>query len=153
MRAYSKHEANYIFRIKELDLGSVAEGFGLLRMPGGPEVRAWRKRMEEEEEKKQKKKKKKEGGEAEEGKMEGVEGEVKADDVVDVKQAEVGEEKMEDGPKTEAENEEKEKEEEEEEEDEDDDAAQTNRVWKDAELDVRLVSLNSCILICLLLKI
>ncbi|KAL7409348.1 P-loop containing nucleoside triphosphate hydrolase protein [Mrakia frigida] len=44
LRAYSKHEASYIFRVKDLDLGGVAECFGLLRMPGGPEVKDWRKR-------------------------------------------------------------------------------------------------------------
>lgn len=30
--------------MKDLDLGGVAECFGLLRMPGGPEVKDWRKR-------------------------------------------------------------------------------------------------------------
>jgi ATP-dependent RNA helicase DDX55/SPB4 len=31
-RAYTKHEASYIFRIKDLDLGRVATGYGLLKV-------------------------------------------------------------------------------------------------------------------------
>jgi ATP-dependent RNA helicase DDX55/SPB4 len=31
-RAYSKHEASYIFRLKDLDLGRVATGYGLLKV-------------------------------------------------------------------------------------------------------------------------
>lgn len=54
LRAYSKHEASYIFRLKDLDLGGVAENFGLLRMPGGPEVKEWRKRVEKEREAREK---------------------------------------------------------------------------------------------------
>ncbi|KAI9323629.1 P-loop containing nucleoside triphosphate hydrolase protein [Dichotomocladium elegans] len=38
-RAYSKHEANYIFRIKDIDLGLVATSFALLRLPKMPELR------------------------------------------------------------------------------------------------------------------
>ncbi|KAF9453005.1 DEAD-domain-containing protein, partial [Macrolepiota fuliginosa MF-IS2] len=38
VRAYSKHEASYIFRIKELDLIGVAKSFGLLRLPRMPEL-------------------------------------------------------------------------------------------------------------------
>lgn len=49
IRAYSKHEASYIFRVKDLDLGGVAENLGLLRMPGGPEVKEWRRKVEKEE--------------------------------------------------------------------------------------------------------
>ncbi|KAI9255035.1 P-loop containing nucleoside triphosphate hydrolase protein [Helicostylum pulchrum] len=39
-RAYSKHEASYIFRIKDLDLASLAMGFGLLKLPKMPELKA-----------------------------------------------------------------------------------------------------------------
>ncbi|KAH9951892.1 DEAD-domain-containing protein [Amylocystis lapponica] len=38
VRAYSKHEASYIFRIKDLDLAGVAKSFGLLRLPRMPEL-------------------------------------------------------------------------------------------------------------------
>jgi ATP-dependent RNA helicase DDX55/SPB4 len=38
-RAYSKHEASYIFRTKDLDLGALATGFGLLKMPKMPELK------------------------------------------------------------------------------------------------------------------
>ncbi|KAI8885193.1 DEAD-domain-containing protein [Backusella circina FSU 941] len=38
-RAYSKHEASYIFRVKDLDLGALATGFGLLKLPKMPELR------------------------------------------------------------------------------------------------------------------
>ncbi|KAH8106782.1 DEAD-domain-containing protein [Cristinia sonorae] len=38
VRAYSKHEASYIFRIKDLDLVGVAKCFGLLRLPRMPEL-------------------------------------------------------------------------------------------------------------------
>lgn len=40
VKAYSKHEASYIFRIKDLDLKGVAASFGLLRLPKMPEFRA-----------------------------------------------------------------------------------------------------------------
>jgi ATP-dependent RNA helicase DDX55/SPB4 len=39
VRAYSKHEASYIFRVKDLDLLGVAKSFGLLRLPRMPELR------------------------------------------------------------------------------------------------------------------
>ena len=38
-RAYSKHEASYIFRLKNLDLSGVAESYGLLRLPRMPELK------------------------------------------------------------------------------------------------------------------
>jgi len=38
VRAYSKHEASYIFRIKDLDLVGTAQSFGLLRLPKMPEL-------------------------------------------------------------------------------------------------------------------
>ncbi|OJA19027.1 hypothetical protein AZE42_00371 [Rhizopogon vesiculosus] len=39
VRAYSKHEASYIFRTKDLDLIGVAKSFGLLRLPRMPELK------------------------------------------------------------------------------------------------------------------
>lgn len=39
VRAYSKHEASYIFRVKDLDLTGVAKSFGLLRLPKMPELK------------------------------------------------------------------------------------------------------------------
>lgn len=39
IKAYSKHEAAYIFRIKKLDLIGVAQSFGLLRLPRMPELK------------------------------------------------------------------------------------------------------------------
>ncbi|KAF7294715.1 RNA helicase [Mycena indigotica] len=39
VRAYSKHEASYIFRVKDLDLVGVAKSYGLLRLPNMPEMR------------------------------------------------------------------------------------------------------------------
>lgn len=38
VRAYSKHEASYIFRIKDLDLVGIAKAFGLIRLPKMPEL-------------------------------------------------------------------------------------------------------------------
>ena len=38
-RAYSKHEASYIFRIRDLDLVGLAKSFGLLKLPKMPEVK------------------------------------------------------------------------------------------------------------------
>ncbi|ORZ21298.1 P-loop containing nucleoside triphosphate hydrolase protein [Absidia repens] len=38
-RAYTKHEASYIFRLKDLDLGRVATGYGLLKLPKMPELK------------------------------------------------------------------------------------------------------------------
>ncbi|THV08532.1 DEAD-domain-containing protein [Dendrothele bispora CBS 962.96] len=39
VRAYSKHEAQYIFRLKDLDLVGAAKSFGLLRLPKMPELK------------------------------------------------------------------------------------------------------------------
>lgn len=39
-RSYSKHEASYIFRTKDLDLNKLAMGFGLLKLPKMPELKA-----------------------------------------------------------------------------------------------------------------
>ncbi|EJU02514.1 DEAD-domain-containing protein [Dacryopinax primogenitus] len=38
VQAYSKHEASYIFQIKDLPLAEVAAAFGLLRLPRMPEL-------------------------------------------------------------------------------------------------------------------
>ena len=40
VQAYSKHEASYIFRVKDLDLVGVAKSFGLLRLPRMPELKS-----------------------------------------------------------------------------------------------------------------
>ena len=39
VQAYNKHECNLILRLKDIDLGSLALGFGLLRMPRMPELK------------------------------------------------------------------------------------------------------------------
>ncbi|RPD66339.1 DEAD-domain-containing protein [Lentinus tigrinus ALCF2SS1-7] len=39
VRAYSKHEASYIFRVKDLDYVGLAKSFGLLRLPRMPELK------------------------------------------------------------------------------------------------------------------
>ncbi|KAH9248273.1 hypothetical protein BASA81_014075 [Batrachochytrium salamandrivorans] len=39
VRAYGEHQVNFIFRIKDVDLGAVARSFGLLRMPKMPELK------------------------------------------------------------------------------------------------------------------
>lgn len=39
IRAYSKHEASYIFRLKSLDFVGIAESYGLLRLPRMPELK------------------------------------------------------------------------------------------------------------------
>lgn len=40
IRAYSKHEMSYIFRLSDLDLAGVAHSFGLIRLPSMPELKA-----------------------------------------------------------------------------------------------------------------
>jgi ATP-dependent RNA helicase DDX55/SPB4 len=40
VQAYSKHEASYIFRVKDLELVGVAKSFGLLRLPKMPELKS-----------------------------------------------------------------------------------------------------------------
>ncbi|KAJ1018894.1 hypothetical protein NDA16_004697 [Ustilago loliicola] len=40
IRAYSKHEMSYIFRIADLDLAAVAHAFALIRLPAMPELKA-----------------------------------------------------------------------------------------------------------------
>ncbi|ESO09273.1 hypothetical protein HELRODRAFT_109569 [Helobdella robusta] len=39
VQSYAKHECNLIFRIKELNLGKLATGFGLLHLPKMPELK------------------------------------------------------------------------------------------------------------------
>lgn len=39
IQAYQKHECSLILRLKDLDLGQVAMGFGLLKMPRMPELK------------------------------------------------------------------------------------------------------------------
>jgi ATP-dependent RNA helicase DDX55/SPB4 len=46
VRAYSKHEASYIFQLKDLDLFGLGVAFGCLRLPKMPEVRAWKDRLQ-----------------------------------------------------------------------------------------------------------
>ena len=42
LRAYKEHQCSYIFRFQELDVGSVARAYALLRLPHIPETRASR---------------------------------------------------------------------------------------------------------------
>lgn len=39
VQAYNKHECNLILRLKDIDMGKLAMGFGLLRMPRMPELK------------------------------------------------------------------------------------------------------------------
>lgn len=39
VRSYSKHEASYIFRVRDLDLPAMAKGMGVLRLPKMPELK------------------------------------------------------------------------------------------------------------------
>ncbi|XP_012228216.1 probable ATP-dependent RNA helicase DDX55 homolog [Linepithema humile] len=39
IQAYNKHECNLILRLKDIDLGKLAMGFGLLKMPKMPELK------------------------------------------------------------------------------------------------------------------
>ncbi|CAG8688838.1 17438_t:CDS:10, partial [Acaulospora morrowiae] len=47
IRFYSKHDLNYIFRLKDLDLGKVAKGFCLIRLPKMPELKNYNIKFEE----------------------------------------------------------------------------------------------------------
>ncbi|CAG8646310.1 2039_t:CDS:10 [Funneliformis mosseae] len=42
VRSYTKHDASYIFRLKDLNLGKVAKGYGLLRLPKMPELKDYK---------------------------------------------------------------------------------------------------------------
>lgn len=46
LRAYSKHEASFIFRLADIDFHSLAIAYGLLRLPAMPEIKAWQKKRE-----------------------------------------------------------------------------------------------------------
>jgi ATP-dependent RNA helicase DDX55/SPB4 len=48
LRAYSKHEATFIFKVADVDFNSLAAAFGLLRLPAMPEVREWKKKEQSE---------------------------------------------------------------------------------------------------------
>lgn len=50
IRAYSKHEASYIFRLKALDMFGMGISYGLLRLPKMPEVKEWRERVKKQKE-------------------------------------------------------------------------------------------------------
>ncbi|OWZ26337.1 ATP-dependent rRNA helicase SPB4 [Cryptococcus neoformans c45] len=63
-RAYSKHEASFIFRTSDFDFNSQAISFGLLRLPAMPEIKDWKKKKEAERQRLEKIKS--EGGEVEE---------------------------------------------------------------------------------------
>lgn len=39
VQSYNKHECNLIFQLKDIDIGKLAMGFGLLRMPKMPELK------------------------------------------------------------------------------------------------------------------
>ncbi|KAJ9110473.1 hypothetical protein QFC19_001599 [Naganishia cerealis] len=54
VRAYSKHEASYIFRLKELDVFGMGKSFGLLRLPRMPEIRDWKDRVAKARERREK---------------------------------------------------------------------------------------------------
>ncbi|BEI90298.1 uncharacterized protein CcaverHIS019_0303680 [Cutaneotrichosporon cavernicola] len=51
VHAYTKHEASFIFRPKDIDYAALGTAFGLLRLPVMPEVRDWRRRCEKAEKK------------------------------------------------------------------------------------------------------
>ncbi|ODN80662.1 ATP-dependent rRNA helicase SPB4 [Cryptococcus amylolentus CBS 6039] len=50
-RAYSKHEASFIFRTADLDFHQQGIAYGLLRLPAMPEIKDWRKKREAEKKK------------------------------------------------------------------------------------------------------
>ncbi len=41
VKAYSKHQASSIFRVKDLEWGELADAWGLLKLPKMPEAKAW----------------------------------------------------------------------------------------------------------------
>ena len=45
LRAYTKHEASFIFRVADVDFADWATSYGLLRLPAMPEVKDWRRRV------------------------------------------------------------------------------------------------------------
>lgn len=48
IRAYSKHEASYIFRLKSLHMFGMGVAYGLLRLPRMPEVKEWKEKERKE---------------------------------------------------------------------------------------------------------
>ncbi|WVR03847.1 hypothetical protein IAU60_000844 [Kwoniella sp. DSM 27419] len=48
LRAYTKHEASFIFRLQDLDFHAMAIAYGLLRLPAMPEIKDWKKKREAE---------------------------------------------------------------------------------------------------------
>jgi ATP-dependent RNA helicase DDX55/SPB4 len=40
VRAYSKHQANFIFRVIEMDIPAIAYSWGLLKLPKMPELKS-----------------------------------------------------------------------------------------------------------------
>ncbi|CAN0888427.1 DEAD-box ATP-dependent RNA helicase 18 [Linum grandiflorum] len=46
IRAYKEHRCEYIFRVKELEIGKLGMGFGLLQLPSMPEVKHCSRSME-----------------------------------------------------------------------------------------------------------
>lgn len=51
VRAYTKHEASFIFRPTDIDFAAMGTAFGLLRLPAMPEIKDWQKRCEKAEKK------------------------------------------------------------------------------------------------------
>lgn len=49
VRAYTKHEASFIFRPSGIDYAAMGTAFGLLRLPAMPEIKDWRRRCEKAE--------------------------------------------------------------------------------------------------------
>jgi ATP-dependent RNA helicase DDX55/SPB4 len=46
IRAYKEHQCSYIFQLKQLDLGRLALGFGLLHLPAMPEIKSKKARID-----------------------------------------------------------------------------------------------------------
>lgn len=44
LRAYTKHEASFIFRLADADFNGLGVAYGLLRLPAMPEITEWRKK-------------------------------------------------------------------------------------------------------------
>ncbi|CAK9783409.1 DEAD-domain-containing protein [Cutaneotrichosporon oleaginosum] len=88
VRAYTKHEASFIFRTKDLDYAALGTAFGLLRLPVMPEVRDWRRRCEKAAAAKEKAA---EGEGKDEGKEKGEAQEMKGEDENDKDEKDDGE--------------------------------------------------------------
>ncbi|WWC87839.1 uncharacterized protein L201_002733 [Kwoniella dendrophila CBS 6074] len=46
LRAYTKHEASFIFRLQDIDFHALAISYGLLRLPAMPEIKDWKRKRE-----------------------------------------------------------------------------------------------------------